>query len=139
MLLDTDDCIIWPYGTSNGYGRFLYEGRMSHVHAVACERGHGPPPPGYVACHGPCHTPLCFNPRHVSWGTARDNSADRERDGTVCRGEQHPQSVLTEADVIEIRLAAASGVRFTQMAGRYGVTSATIGAVVHLTTWKHVT
>lgn len=91
--LDTDDCIIWPYalhpGGFNrpdyGYGILHLDGRNYRVHALACERHHGPRPPGMIATHAPviCHTPMCFNGRrHLAWDTRKANMAHRRLDGT---------------------------------------------------------
>ena len=58
-----DDCVIWPYGKSSGYGVVGYEGNNGKVANFICEKFHGPRPSGGVSAHGPCNEPACFNPR----------------------------------------------------------------------------
>lgn len=142
MLLDTDDCILWPYGQSHGYGRINVEvdgkKRAVHVHTLACERAHGPAPAGQEACHGPCHSRLCFNGRHLSWGTRQSNVDDRERDGTNPKGVLHGQAVLSDDDVREIRRLRSLGVRGVDVAARFGVAEQTVCNIVKGRRWTHV-
>jgi hypothetical protein len=83
----TDDCVLWPHAVNSaGYGKLFVDGRLQLVSRLALERHVGPPPtPDAYAIHGPCHNPLCMNARgeHVRWGTAKENQADRHRDGTA--------------------------------------------------------
>ena len=134
-----DECIIWPYGQSTGgYGRGRIDGKMQEVHSLACSRIHGPAPSGYETAHGPCHNRLCFNPLHLSWKTRADNIADRERDGTVLRGEIHPVAKLTEEVVRDIRWRAASGEPNSRIASTYSIDESTVRRVVKRQGWRHV-
>lgn len=58
----------------------------------------------------------------------------------VPRGSRHWLSTLTEADIVAIRQACASGKRGSQsrMARRYGVTEANIYSIIKRKTWSHV-
>jgi hypothetical protein len=87
---ETDDCVLWPFGTSDGYGAMYASGfgpRLTHREALI--RRSPPPFVGALALHGPCHDPLCMNYRHLSWGTRTDNQEDRLRD--VQSGRKPPQ------------------------------------------------
>ena len=98
-----DECLIWPYGSGNGYGKLKLNGCSHSVHRLACEIVHGPPPTeDHEAAHN-CGNSMCCNPQHVRWATHKENQADRIEHGTDVRGEKHPLSKLTQDDVIRIR------------------------------------
>ena len=134
----TDDCMIWPYeiGSHGGHPRLYIAGRHYQVNVLACEHHHGPRPLGMVACHGPCHTPACWNGRHLSWGTFSQNALDRHRDNTGWgKGEAAAHVKLTEAQVLTI---LASPEKAAVLAARYEVEYHTILAVRLGRTWKHI-
>jgi len=133
--IETDDCIVWPYRLHRGYGMLGNE----RVHVLACERTHGPRPTGMVACHGPCHNRACYNQRHVSWGTSKQNADDRSRDGTKIVGELHARSKLADTEVLSIRDSYASG-RLSQqkLASRYGVSQVMISKIILEKKWRHL-
>lgn len=78
-----DEC--WPWmaktRTKAGYGlinTWIDETRQMNVAAsrISCVLEYGPPPhEGARALHS-CDTPSCCNPRHLRWGTQKDNVAD---------------------------------------------------------------
>lgn len=142
MLMETDDCIIWPYSKlENGHGHLRRDdGKTSLVHRLACEIEHGPAPEGKpLATHGPCHNPSCFNRRHVGWGSHKDNAADRRRDGTSPIGRANPAAKLSESDVQEIRQRyAAGGVTHEKLAAEYGVCRVSVTNVLRRKTWNHL-
>ena len=116
----SDECLIWPHCTDDrGYGRVSMGGKLHMAHRLALQLTrpspvgkvcsiHGGWVPGHklLAAHGPCHTPVCFNPRHLSWKTGAENAADRKRDGTdvaVNIGENNGQCTIPDDDVARIR------------------------------------
>jgi hypothetical protein len=131
---DTDDCMIWPYAKSGaGYGQLRIDGRTVYIHTLVCESEHGPRPVGYQAAHS-CGNPSCFNRRHVSWKTPRENQADRVAHGTDLRGERQPRHKLTVRDVFDIRRRAREETQ-ASLAREYQVNPWTIHAIVNRKVW----
>lgn len=54
------------------------------------------------------------------------------------RGSEHHHATLTEADVLAIRAAAASGVRQRRLAEQYGVGPMQISRIVNRQQWTHI-
>lgn len=137
----TDECIPWhkPFrGTSrSAYPRVHVDGKYWQANRYICFRVYGPASSEIEACHS-CANKRCVNPKHLRWGTAADNGADRVAHGTVCRGEAQWKSKLTEDDVRAIR-AAPDSVRNGELAKRYGVDVQNIRYIKKRHTWKHVT
>jgi hypothetical protein len=61
--------------------------------------------------------------------------ADKERDGTVLRGDTHQGSRLTEAIVLECRHRYAVGETQTALAAEYGVSVGCMSFAVRGITW----
>lgn len=141
VLVETDDCVVWPFAAVRGYGVVSRPGRGGYVrvHRLACELAHGlAPSRAHQVLHGPCHDPACFNGRHLSWGTPAQNAADKVRDGTALRGEQMSQAKLTEADVREVRSLRAAGVPCRLVAARFGIGERYVREIVRRRCWGHV-
>lgn len=84
-----DDCLIWPYSrNASGYGTmFAAGGETTIVSRTVCEMAHGlAPTPIHQAAHscGKGHEG-CISPRHLSWKTPTENSADKVMHGTNTR------------------------------------------------------
>lgn len=90
-----------------------------------------------VAAHAPqvCHQPACINPRHLRWALPDENMGDRVLDGTSNRGSRHGNSILNEDDVATIRNSNLSA---SDLAGRFGVSEATVRDVTTRRTWSHL-
>jgi len=69
-------------------------------------------------CHT-CDNPPCINPKHLFLGTARDNAQDRQNKGRTVlpdvKGENHPNSRLTENDIRNIRTSGLSNEKLSKI------------------------
>ncbi len=134
-----DDCLLWPFSSKsgNGYAIFKYQGKMKEVHRLVCEVVHGPSPgPVYQASNacGKGHLG-CVNPRHLSWKTRKENDRDKDRHGTLRKGEGVTSSKLTEDQVRQIR-ALRGAYKGYVLAEMFGVDKATICEIQLRKTWK---
>ena len=84
VLIETNECIDWPYGKSNnGRGTVHWEGKNRIVyHIVLILVGRKPPLPPLETRHT-CGRGRygCINPAHLIVGTHQENTEDRLRDG----------------------------------------------------------
>lgn len=94
--------------------------RTMAVNVLVCLAFHGPRPEGHDAAHWDGDR-LNNKPRNLRWATRSDNLADRERHGTVNRGERNGQAKLTDAQMEEIRRRRAAGEMVKDLAREFGV------------------
>ncbi len=127
-ILNPDECWEWT-GARNkkGYGRTLrFKPLPTLTHRISYTLTYGPIPPSMLVCHR-CDNPACCNPQHLFLGTPADNSRDMSSKGRARNsplyGESHPQSKLTQAQVLYIRESDLPGV---SLALELGVTPTTI-------------
>lgn len=134
---DADGCMHWTaVKTSDGYGHFRLSGQMYPAHRIALTLATGGTPEGLEVAHS-CRSRDCVAAAHMRWATRRQNHADKVRDGTHNRGEQHMQAVLTEAQVLEIRtLSKKMGT--VELATRYRIHRSTVRLIVRRLTWSHL-
>lgn len=139
----TAECVIWPFTCCGaGYGICAdSQGRATRAHRQALVMLTGEDPKGLHACHGPCHNPRCVNPHPehgMRWGTSRDNSLDRWRDGTEMVGEDAPTSKYSEDQIRKAYELYASGMLVRDIARQVGCTEALVTHVARGKTWKHL-
>jgi hypothetical protein len=117
------------------------EGRIRQVraHRIVAEAWIGSRPAGREIAHWD-GDPANNRPQNLRYATPTENTDDRRRHGTLLAGERHGCARLTEADVRRMRADyAAGGVSQRQLAGRYGVTQATVWAILAGRLWAHLT
>lgn len=135
------ECLWWPfYKGSNGYGTITMGNRPLFAHRVVCELVHGAPPFPEAQARHTCGKGKqgCIHPKHIVWGSAAENQADRRVHGTAMFAESHPNAVLTTSDVIAIRNRHLSGESNTELAKAFGVHRTTIARAVSRKNWRDV-
>lgn len=132
---DTDECIIWPYGTAKGYG-MVNRSRFgsSRAHAATLILSGSPRPPAPInhalhSCPGGANR-ACCNLRHLRWGTNKDNIDD-----LLAETGRHGNAVLTPD---QVRVIRTSPLTATSLGIEYGVNRHTIADVRNGKTWKHL-
>ena len=129
-------CQLWlgDVQTKLPYGRLTFKYRTRPAHVWAWEAAFGPVPNGLHVLHK-CDVPGCINAAHLFLGTHQDNMADKVVKGRQLRGERHPLSRFTEAQIRQIRADSDSSYACGK---RLGVSKQTILAIRNRKTWKHV-
>lgn len=134
------DCLIWPYTrTKGGYATARVDGSQLLVSRYLCSRVHGPAPSNaHQAAHSCGNGHLgCVNPLHLSWKTGVENEADKQRHGTQQLGSRHPNAVLDEETVREIRRLRET-MRFSEIVRHLGLNRSTVSNVFYDRMWTHV-
>ncbi len=134
-----DDCWEWQaFCNPAGYGMFRLGGQTYQAHRIAYKLAKGEPG-DLCVCHT-CDNPKCCNPNHLWLGTCADNGRDMAEKGRATRGEKNPNSVLTLAQVIEIKamLKDYSWGVASALGKKYGVSEATISKIKTGQKWAHV-
>jgi hypothetical protein len=137
---DGDECLIWPYSRRpNGYAQITYQRQPMNAHRLMCRMAHGEPSSPKLQARHLCGngTGGCVNPKHLAWGTAKQNEWDKLEHGTTNRGERQGQHRLTEKGVLEIYAMQRGG--SAAVGAKYGVSEATIRAIWSGRNWSWLT
>jgi len=138
-----DECWEWTRANNKGYGSIWDndKNRMEEAHRVSWEIHRGPVPEGVCVLHN-CDNPPCVNPNHLFLGTKSDNSKDMYSKGrhnvAYLKGEQHPMSKLTTADVLALRARREAGASKHELAAEFLITPDTAWEIYTRRTWRHV-
>lgn len=81
----------------------------------------------YGYCHCGCGNLAPIAPR-----------SNRKRGYSSNPGESHPNSLLNDEKVLQVRDSFRNGIKKEVLASEYGVSVATIKSVVYYRSWKHV-
>lgn len=138
LLLNLNrECCEWPFAKDeNGYGIYMSGNRKVPAHRFVLNLFTFQNPTDLHAAHGPCNNPSCVNPLHLSWKTPRENSLDKIRDGTVCRGESQHNSRLSESQVLDIY---TSPLDRQTLAKKFDVSPSAIDGIVQGRNWRWLT
>ena len=131
---DTNDCIIWPYGSGKDrYPVVSYKGRVIGAHRLSLILSEGDPPEDKNhAAHDPinCTTRLCVNPRHLRWASQAENNFD----GAIRRRSER-KALLSYEQVNEIREKYKS---YGEIAELYEVNYGVIRDCLDRKSWRKI-
>lgn len=130
-----DGCWVWTGAKAvKGYGRIRTgtreDSRTELAHRAMWEAVHGPILGSAAVLHH-CDNPPCVRPDHLYLGTLADNARDRDV-------RARTKSRLTAEQVRLARTAYADGWTNARLARQFGVSDATMHAVVKGRSWRHV-
>lgn len=137
LSYEGEECLTWPYGTSNGYANMIKGGKRGVVSRFLCEDIYGPPPSTeHQAAHSCGNGHLaCVARSHLRWATPSENSMDRLIHGTHNRGERNSAVRLTEVQAREI-LALKGLESQTSIARRFGIAPQTVFHIHKGNSWS---
>lgn len=138
-----------------GYGVYGKRGvGRAYVHRMVCAFFHGPPPTGKPFALHSCDNRACYEPSHLRWGSAQDNSTDmvsrgrastgdkngsRRHPASRPRGSRHPLAKFNEGQIAYVRSECAAGRTQQSLASEFGVRQQTISWITSGKRWSHVT
>jgi hypothetical protein len=151
-----DDCWIWRGArTAHGYGQIgaggTYRGRPIRAlatHVALAIDGRPRPSEAHVAMHR-CDNPHCVNPRHLQWGTHRENMEDMRAKGRsaaqVRAAAQMDEAALwlgrsgvTKLTPDQVRYIRTSDKTLMELADELGVTNQCVSLVRQGKTWAKI-
>jgi hypothetical protein len=129
---------ISPFKNARGYLRVSLRdsGARSKrtVHSLVLEAFIGPRPGGMQSRH--LNGNKADNrPENLTWGTAKQNIADKRAHGTQPLGSECVSAKLDERDVIEIRRRNAGGEAAASIVMDFPVALSTVCRVINRDTW----
>lgn len=129
----TETCFFNGYARAGLYKR---DGKKfsQRANRMSYEVFIGNIPENMYVCHS-CDNPKCVNPDHLFLGTPKDNAKDMKNKKRSLSGEKHPNSKLTEHEVLEIRKSKKSKEFLSE---KYGVSVCTIRDVLIGRTWNNI-
>lgn len=148
-----NECWLWKgYKDNNGYGKIVVPFFIFHphkgpqlAHRVAMFLHHRAFDRNSCVLHN-CpngDNPSCVNPRHLWFGTIKDNNRDMIKKGRFKHhggllGEANPFSKLKEDDVKKIRVLADKGWNNSKIGRKFKLHPSTVRDIVLRKRWKHV-
>ena len=132
---------LTPFRTGKGYLTVLLyrDGQRNQrkVHHLVLLAFAGPCPRGQEVRHG-LGGKTDNRLANLSYGTPKENAADKLRDGTVPFGIRSGTAKLTDEIVASLRARYAAGASCGALATEVGVTLAAVAYAVKGQTWAHV-
>jgi len=134
-----DECWIWIGSKDTaGYGMINIDHKLKRATHIAFELAYNINVPiDKILLHS-CDNTACVNPKHLTLGNKKDNSADmKSKDrGRWLKHEQHPGSKLSKMDVTSIRSDYKRHKEtFASIANKYKVNRTTISRIINSRNW----
>ena len=141
--LSKDECWNWIGNKMpKGYGRFSLGAKSQGsdgAHRVSWRIANKRDIPAGMHIMHSCDNPSCVNPKHLSIGTAKENTQDMIRKGrkrTVAPvGDLNGKAIL---DAEKVRLIRSSKLNHAELGRQLGVSSNCIRGVRTGRTWSHI-
>lgn len=158
-------CWIWRAAKDeSGYGKIGVSGKVEMAHRVSWSFENGEIPNGMCVLHR-CDNPSCVRASHLFIGDQKENMNDMtckgrrscgdshsaavkhgiprgdahySRNGRSMKGDKHPNSKLTSADVIDIRSRVSFGEKRSVLANEYGISYTHLCAIASGAKWRHI-
>jgi hypothetical protein len=134
-------CLEWKHSLdSSGYGHLSLNSLDFQAHRLSWIMTNGEIRDGLHVLHH-CDNRKCVNPEHLFLGTHLENMIDRDlkNRGKNLKGEEQPNSILTDEAVKEIIRLYNTGLFLQrEIAEKYGVSTRTISSVTNGERWKHI-
>lgn len=141
-----DECWEWTGPVnSSGYGGFSCGGVLTGSHVWAFKLRSGRWPKKKCVLHA-CDNRRCCNPAHLFEGSKSDNSVDcwakgrnfyQRQPAARPKGSAHRNAKLTDAQIVKIRMAyATGGWTQKQLGALHGVSQRVICLVVNGRSYK---
>lgn len=142
MGASNDACWFWggEVDKRSGYGVFTVRaGRRITAHRMALmlSTGRFDAPRDLFACHN-CpggDNPRCCNPRHLFFGTPKENTQDAVAKGRTARGGRHGRTRRTQDEVDAIRWLVSLGYSRRQVGRWFGATTTEVTRYVTREVW----
>lgn len=130
--------VILRPGKTRGYTTYSFNGKTYRAHRVVAI--HFIPNPENKPQVNHINGNKSDNrAENLEWCSISENHKHAFESGLKChKGESHPISKLSEADVLKIRESAKYGWTMQDLAERYNVASSTISRIVHRKRWAHL-
>lgn len=108
-----------------------------YVHQLVLGAFVGPCPSGMVCRHGP-HGKYDNHLYNLSWGTQKENIADKARDGTRVFGVTHHNAKMDPEKVRAARAKHTAGRSCLSLAHEFGISQTTMADILKRKTWREV-
>lgn len=135
----TDTCWLWTASCfDGGYGSFSVNSNNIGAHRYSYTLHKGEIAEGLCVRHT-CDEPHCVNPDHLELGTQQENMNDKIQRNRQAKGIKNGRAKLTEDDVREIKIFRGFGFEYDELGKMYGVCGTTIGRIITVKYWSHIT